>query len=116
MKTLNATQVTAVALALVLAFTASEAFAGTGGTAFDDVWLTLTDWSQGTLGRIIAGSMVVVGLVGGIARQSIASFAVGIGGGMGLYNTPTVIESVMTSTLPIIASAVEAAGVLPHIG
>ncbi len=79
------------------------ALAGTGGTAFDAVWNTLKDWTQGTLGRIIAGAMVIVGLVAGIARQSLMGFALGVGGGMGLYNTPTVIESVMSATLPLVA-------------
>ncbi|MCV5373075.1 hypothetical protein OFD18_33325, partial [Escherichia coli] len=78
-------------------------FAGTGGDAFTDVWDTLKDWTQGTLGRIVAGAMVLVGIVGGIARQSLMAFALGIGGGMGLYNTPTVVESVMSATLPVVA-------------
>ena len=85
-------------------------FAGTGGDAFTDVWDTLKDWTQGTLGRIVAGAMVLVGIVGGIARQSLMAFALGIGGGMGLYNTPTVVESVMSATLPVVASTQEVVG------
>ena len=84
--------------------------AGTGGDAFTDVWDTLKDWTQGTLGRIVAGAMVLVGIVGGIARQSLMAFALGIGGGMGLYNTPTVVESVMSATLPVVASTQEVIG------
>ncbi|MEC9295688.1 MAG: TraA family conjugative transfer protein, partial [Pseudomonadota bacterium] len=82
----------------------------TGGDAFTDVWDTLKDWTQGTLGRIVAGAMVLVGIVGGIARQSLMAFALGIGGGMGLYNTPTVVESVMSATLPVVASTQEVIG------
>jgi conjugal transfer pilus assembly protein TraA len=41
----------------------------------------------------------LVGIVGGIARQSLMAFAMGIGGGMGLYNSPTVVESIMSATL-----------------
>ncbi|MBS9962865.1 TraA family conjugative transfer protein, partial [Vibrio alginolyticus] len=74
------------------------------------VWDTLKDWTQGTLGRIVAGAMVLVGIVGGIARQSLMAFALGIGGGMGLYNTPTVVESVMSATLPVVASTQEVIG------
>ncbi|MBB1465712.1 TrbC/VirB2 family protein [Vibrio sp. SG41-7] len=89
-----------VALALVISFMfANQAYAGTGGTEFDDIWTTITDWTQGTLGRIIAGAMILVGIVGGIARQSLMAFAMGIGGGVGLYNSPTVVESIMTATL-----------------
>lgn len=88
----------------------THSFAGTGGDAFTDVWDTLKDWTQGTLGRIVAGAMVLVGIVGGIARQSLMAFALGIGGGMGLYNTPTVVESVMSATLPVVASTQEVIG------
>ncbi len=51
------------------------------------------------MGRIVAGAMILVGVVGGIARQSLMAFAMGIGGGMGLYNSPTVVESIMSATL-----------------
>jgi len=90
-------------LALLLAFTAVVILfrvnAGTGGTEFDDVWDKLTEWTQGTLGRIVAGAMIFVGVVGGIVRQSLMAFAIGIGGGIGLYNTPTIINSIMTTTV-----------------
>ncbi|RJX72685.1 hypothetical protein D3M70_30975 [Pseudomonas sp. LS-2] len=87
-------------VALIVTLAASQAMAGTGGDSFDSIWVTLTDWMQGTLGRVVAGSMVLVGIVSGIVRQSIMSFATGVGGGVGLYNTPTIIESIMTATLP----------------
>ncbi|EOX4351422.1 TPA: TraA family conjugative transfer protein [Vibrio cholerae] len=98
------------ALGLMALMISEPSFAGTGGDAFTDVWGTLKDWTQGTLGRIVAGAMVLVGIVGGIARQSLMAFALGIGGGMGLYNTPTVVESVMSATLPVVASTQEVIG------
>jgi conjugal transfer pilus assembly protein TraA len=98
------------ALGLMALMISEPSFAGTGGDAFTDVGDTLKDWTQGTLGRIVAGAMVLVGIVGGIARQSLMAFALGIGGGMGLYNTPTVVESVMSATLPVVASTQEVIG------
>ena len=98
------------ALGLMALMISEPSFAGTGGDAFTVVWDTLKDWTQGTLGRIVAGAMVLVGIVGGIARQSLMAFALGIGGGMGLYNTPTVVESVMSATLPVVASTQEVIG------
>lgn len=98
------------ALGLMGIMISEPSFAGTGGDAFTDVSDTLKDWTQGTLGRIVAGAMVLVGIVGGIARQSLMAFALGIGGGMGLYNTPTVVESVMSATLPVVASTQEVIG------
>lgn len=76
---------------------AGSAYAGTGGTEFDSIWTTVKDWTQGTLGRIIAGSMILVGIIAGVIRQSLMAFAVGIGGGVGLYNSPTIIENIMTA-------------------
>lgn len=76
-----------------------QALAGTGGTAFEDVWIWLKENIEGTLGRIICGAIVIVGIVAGIARQSLIAFAIGIGGGMGLYNTPTIIESIVSATV-----------------
>ncbi len=99
-KTVSKGTVQAVAL-LGLMCAAQLALAGTGGDSFDTIWVTLTDWMQGTLGRVVAGSMVLVGIVAGIVRQSIMSFATGVGGGVGLYNTPTIIESIMTATIAI---------------
>lgn len=87
---------------MALALWADSSFAGTGGVAFDEVWSTLKDWIQGTLGRVIAGAIILVGIVGGIARQSLMSFAVGVGGGMGLYASPKIVETIMSATLPVI--------------
>lgn len=93
--------IVALILAVVLLLACiGAAQAGAGGSEFDDVWMTLRDWTQGTLGRIVCGAMILVGVTGGIARQSLLPFATGVGGGIGLYNAPEVIESVMSATLP----------------
>ncbi|NLC21312.1 MAG: hypothetical protein GX771_05280 [Halomonadaceae bacterium] len=89
------------AAAIMVAMLPVIALAGTGGSEFDDIWITLSDWVEGTLGRVIAAGIVVVGIVAGIVRQSLMAFAIGIGGGMGLYNTPTIIEEIMSATLPV---------------
>jgi conjugal transfer pilus assembly protein TraA len=83
-----------------LAVAAGLSVAGGGGGEFQDVWDTIKDWTQGTLGMIIAGAMILVGVVAGVVRQSLMGFAVGFAGGMGLYNAPTVIEGIMVATLP----------------
>jgi conjugal transfer pilus assembly protein TraA len=85
-----------MALSLLMS---DAAFAGGGGAEFDDVWATIREWTEGTLGRIIAGAMILIGIIGGIARQSLMAFAMGVAGGMGLYNTPTIIETIMSATL-----------------
>lgn len=84
---------------MAVALFAPDCWAGDGGAEFEDVWTTLKDWTQGTLGRIIAGAIVLVGIVFGVARQSLLAFAIGIGGGIGLYQAPNVIESILTVTV-----------------
>jgi conjugal transfer pilus assembly protein TraA len=94
---------------VLLMLAADGALAGAGGTEFDTIWTQLTDWTEGTLGKIISGSMIIVGIIAGIARQSIMAFAVGIGGGIGLYNAPTLIDNIFTATLenaPVATQAV----------
>jgi conjugal transfer pilus assembly protein TraA len=89
------------ALATVFALPALVV-AGTGGTEFDPVWNLITDWSQGALGRVIAGIMILVGLVAGVGRQSIMALAVGVGGGVGIFYAPTVLDSVVSGALPVL--------------
>lgn len=98
----------AMALLVVSAVAPEHALAGTGGTEFDSVWTTLSDWMQGTLGKIAAGAMILVGIIAGVARQSLMAFAVGIGGGVGLYNTPTIIDNVLSATLANVPAATDA--------
>ena len=72
---------------------APDVYAGDGGQEFEDVWTTLKDWTQGTLGIAI----VLVGVIIGVARQSLIAFAIGIAGAMGLYQAPTIIEALLTA-------------------
>lgn len=85
-------------VALLFVFS-DAAYAGGGGAEFDDVWATLREWTEGTLGRIVAGAIILVGIIAGITRQSLMAFAIGIAGGMGLSYSPTIIESIMSATL-----------------
>src|SRR5690625_109573 len=94
-------------LATCLLMATSIAYAGGGGMEVEDVWMEIKDWSQGTLGRIIAGAMILVGLVGGIVRQSLIALAIGIGGGLGVYNAPEIIESIVGATLAQAPAATE---------
>ncbi|MCK9377429.1 MAG: TrbC/VirB2 family protein [Syntrophobacterales bacterium] len=64
-----------------------------------DVYTSLTEWTQGNVGKTISLGMILVGIVGGIARQSLMAFATGIGGGLGLYNSSTIIDTVFSATL-----------------
>lgn len=88
----------AAALALLLPDLAS---AGTGGTAFDPIWSTISEWATGALGKVLAGAMIVVGIAMGVVRQSLIAFASGVAGALGLSQAPTIIDGIITATLPI---------------
>lgn len=87
------------AVALVFAVMPDQALAGTGGASFDPIWEDLKEWMQGTLGRIISAAIVIVGIIAGVARQSLMAFAIGLFGGFGMYYTPDVLESIVMATI-----------------
>jgi conjugal transfer pilus assembly protein TraA len=78
-----------------------ECMAGTGGSSeFGTIYTLLTGWLQGMLGRILAVTFVMVGLVAGVMRGSMMGLVLGIGCGLGVYTAPTVIDNIVTATLP----------------
>lgn len=74
-------------------------YAGTGGTEFATIYTQLTDWSEGTLGKIIALGMILVGLGWGVVKQSVMAVVVGVAGGLILSNAPAVVDNIMGATI-----------------
>lgn len=72
-----------------------NAGSATEGDAFGEIWIQISRWITGTLGKIIVGSMILVGIIMGVVRQSMMAFAVGVGAGIGLYNIPNLIDGIM---------------------
>ena len=92
----------ALALAGLLLAAPEAALAGAGGVEFQGAYDMLTGWMTGILGRIIAITFIVVGLVAGVMRQSIMGFVVGIAAGLGVFVAPDIIDNIVTATLPIV--------------
>jgi conjugal transfer pilus assembly protein TraA len=97
LKALFANKAVVASAVAAAALLSTEAMAGTGGTEFDDIYTLLVGWTQGTLGKIIALGMFMVGLSAGIINQSIVAVVVGIGGALALYYGPTVISGVVSA-------------------
>ena len=80
-------------------------------TEFDSIWNRIAAWTQGSLGRVIAGAFILVGIVGGVAKQSIMSFAIGISAGLGLIYAPGILASLFSADVSVSALSEE---VLQH--
>lgn len=92
---------TAIALAATALVVAPDgAYAGTTGTEFDSIYTTVTGWVEGTLGRLISVVAVVAGLAMGVMRGAVIPFLIGIGVALGLNSAPTIINGIVTATLP----------------
>lgn len=86
-------------IVLILAISAQFAFAGTGGTEFNDLYQMLLGWTTGVLGKTIALGAFLVGMGFTIVNQSLIPVAIGIGSAAALAYTPAVLDSVMVATL-----------------
>ena len=86
-----------LALALGMAALPEMALAGTGGTEFSDIYTLLSGWAKGTLGKVIAIGVFLVGVTAGIVQQSLMAAAVGIGAALVMYFGPGVIENILTA-------------------
>ena len=90
--------VTAILFAELL-LVPSLGISGTGGTEFASAYTTITNWLQGDLGRLIAASLLVVGLVMGVVRQSIMAAVPAIACGLVATVAPTIISAVVTAVI-----------------
>lgn len=80
-------------------FGTEMAMAGSDGSEFNDIWTLLSGWAKGTLGKIIALGIFMVGIAAGIVNQSIVATVAGIGGALVMYYGPAVIEGIVTAVI-----------------
>ncbi len=78
-------------------------------TEFDGIWNRIVAWTEGSLGRVVAGAFVLVGIIAGVAKQSLMAFAIGISAALGLVYAPSIIKSVFSGDVQGTADAVQAA-------
>jgi conjugal transfer pilus assembly protein TraA len=92
------------ALPAIVAGTTLPALAGTGGTEFNTVYDQISGWTEGTLGKTITVSALLVGLGVGVIKQSVIAAVVGLAMAMVAAFGPGVIEGVFTAAMPITQS------------
>lgn len=94
-----------VMLALIIAFVlaALSSHAGAGGTEFTQVYDQITGWANGTLGKTLAVSALLVGLGVGVIKQSIIAAVVGVAMALVSGFGPGVIDGVISSGIKIVA-------------
>lgn len=73
----------------------------TGGEEeFGDIYTQITEWSQGTLGKLLVLICVVVVMAYTISRGTLIYAVIGIAICLVLYNAPTIIDNLMDAALP----------------
>ena len=72
-----------------------------GEDEFGDIYTQLTEWSQGTLGKLLALICVVVGTAYTISRGTLIYAVIGVAICLVLYNAPNIIDGLMDAALPL---------------
>lgn len=76
---------------------------GAGGAQIADplanMFSNLAYYTQTSVGKIITLLIIVAGLAAGIMRQSLWAFVLGVGGGLGLYNSPDIVVTLFPAML-----------------
>ena len=89
----------ALALVAVLVLAAEPAAAaGTGGSEFKSLYELIAGWATGYLGRAIAVSFLVVGLLTGLIRGSVIAAVTAIGAAVALLMLPTIVDTIFAGT------------------
>lgn len=90
------------AIAFMLLMAHFQARAGAGGTEFTQVYDQLTGWANGTLGKVLGVSALLVGLGVGVIKQSVIAAVVGIAMALTAGFGPGVIDGVVSSGVAIV--------------
>lgn len=83
-----------IALYLIL----NPAMAESGSDVFGEIKKVLVDYMKGTLGSVIAISVILTGLFAAVKTQSLWSVAIGFVVALSLYYSPAIVDNVMDDT------------------
>ena len=101
-KTPSVEKLVMLALLVGFVFSSMSSQAGAGGTEFTQVYDQITGCANGTLGKTLGVSALLVGLGVGVIKQSIIAAVVAIGMALTAGFGPGVIDGVISSGLLIV--------------
>ena len=87
----------AAAVFAIFLFWVEPTFAAETGSEFSDLWILLSGWCSGFLGKSLAIAFLLVGLAMGVVRGSIIAAAACIGAAVSLLMAPGIIDSMFTT-------------------
>lgn len=76
---------------------AFAAAAGTNSADFDTIVTLITEWLEGSLGKVLALASLAVGLAIGVSQQSIMAVLVGVAMALAVSFGPSVLTGMFTS-------------------
>jgi len=78
--------------------------------AFEDIYTTVSEYTNGYLGKTVAIAIAMIGVIQGMRQQSLWAFVTCIAVAVGLNQLPTIIESLMGAGVDVtLAMAKDAA-------
>ncbi|MTJ94344.1 MAG: hypothetical protein F8N36_16010 [Desulfovibrio sp.] len=95
--------VAAVAVVLVPDL-AHAAGTSSGSDPFQSMLTTTTSWVQGSMGQLVSLSAIAYGLGAGLFKNSVGGAVTGVGGGMVLNASPTIVSNTFGAAIPMAAA------------
>lgn len=71
------------------------AVAGTD-TTFQPIVTLITNWAQGSLGKLLAIAAFIIGMGIGLVRQSVMAVVIGLAFALVMFYGPTLIDNIIT--------------------
>lgn len=97
--------VPALAIAAVIAPDIAFAAGTSSGTdPFQSMLTTATGWVQGSLGQLVSLAAIAYGLGSGLFKNSVGGAVTGVGGGMVLNASPTIVQNTFGAVIPMSAA------------
>ena len=97
----SADMIKATALLVIMAalfIATSDAHAATGADDFQAIYERLLGWTQGSLGKALSLTFLIIGLIIGLVRGSLIGSVVCVGAALALVTMPSILNSIFTAT------------------